>query len=278
MIEVIDRIPTHPGRVTLTPVAGQENMFDMARADAPIVEGTPINKALFDGYYKTISDMIQAIDNKIFEATQLVPVGSLTDGTLFGLFENGIMVPYIKIASNYMRSGRALVVRRDCISQVEAYPGSKILYTNSDVDKWLNNEFFSTLDPATQGVMNDSVDIGVTVYNGTGSLYRKVFLLSVKEYGYSAPGSFSDLGDPVSYFSYNGRRIAQFNGTVCPHLTRSTDSSGLKVGVITVDGTYAVSEKTATVGIRPAFTLHADFDVTVGVPSTANVTATAEVV
>lgn len=47
-IQVEDRIPTYPGRVTLTPVAGSENTFDMVRADLPLVEGTPINKTLFD--------------------------------------------------------------------------------------------------------------------------------------------------------------------------------------------------------------------------------------
>lgn len=47
-IPVEDRIPTYPGRVTLTPVVGSENTFDMVRADLPLVEGTPINKQLFD--------------------------------------------------------------------------------------------------------------------------------------------------------------------------------------------------------------------------------------
>ena len=39
-----DRVPLYPGRVTLTPVAGQANTYDMARADQPTQEGTPINK------------------------------------------------------------------------------------------------------------------------------------------------------------------------------------------------------------------------------------------
>lgn len=39
-----DRIPLYPGRVTLTPVAGQENTYDMKRADQPTQEGTPLNK------------------------------------------------------------------------------------------------------------------------------------------------------------------------------------------------------------------------------------------
>lgn len=40
-----DRISLYPGRVTLTPVAGQENTYDMVRADQPTQEGTPLSKA-----------------------------------------------------------------------------------------------------------------------------------------------------------------------------------------------------------------------------------------
>lgn len=47
-INVTDRVSTFPGRVKLTPVAGETNTYDMVRADMPIDEGTPINKTLFD--------------------------------------------------------------------------------------------------------------------------------------------------------------------------------------------------------------------------------------
>lgn len=40
-----DRVPTYPGRVKLTPVEGQENTYDMTRADQPTQAGTPLNKA-----------------------------------------------------------------------------------------------------------------------------------------------------------------------------------------------------------------------------------------
>lgn len=39
-----DRKPKYPGRVKLEPVAGQENVFDMTRADDPEDPGTPMNK------------------------------------------------------------------------------------------------------------------------------------------------------------------------------------------------------------------------------------------
>lgn len=40
-----DRVSLYPGRVKLTPVSGQENTYDMVRADSPTQEGTPLNKA-----------------------------------------------------------------------------------------------------------------------------------------------------------------------------------------------------------------------------------------
>ena len=39
-----DRIPKYPGRVMITPVSGQTNIYDMVRADEPEEAGTPINK------------------------------------------------------------------------------------------------------------------------------------------------------------------------------------------------------------------------------------------
>ena len=45
---VKDRISKFPGRVKLTPVSGQTNVYDMVRADQPLEEGTAINAALFN--------------------------------------------------------------------------------------------------------------------------------------------------------------------------------------------------------------------------------------
>ena len=47
IIDVIDRTPANAGRVILAPVSGQENTYDMVRADNPSIEGTPINRDLF---------------------------------------------------------------------------------------------------------------------------------------------------------------------------------------------------------------------------------------
>lgn len=39
-----DRVPLYPGRVKLTPVSGQQNTYDMVRADNPTQEGDPLSK------------------------------------------------------------------------------------------------------------------------------------------------------------------------------------------------------------------------------------------
>lgn len=40
-----DRVPTYPGRVKLTPVVGQTNIYDLEMADQPTENGTALNKA-----------------------------------------------------------------------------------------------------------------------------------------------------------------------------------------------------------------------------------------
>ena len=70
-IPVTDRVPTYPGRVTLTPVSGQTNTYDLARADLPISEGTPINKALLDNKAYTLTESVTVYVSKS---------GSDTDG------------------------------------------------------------------------------------------------------------------------------------------------------------------------------------------------------
>ncbi len=47
MIDVNDRVPLYPGRVKMTPVSGQANVYDMVRADQPQKGGTPLNRNTF---------------------------------------------------------------------------------------------------------------------------------------------------------------------------------------------------------------------------------------
>lgn len=42
---MLDRSSQYPGRIRLVPVPGHEGVFDLVRADEPLEEGTPLNKA-----------------------------------------------------------------------------------------------------------------------------------------------------------------------------------------------------------------------------------------
>ena len=233
----------------------------MVRADVPLVEGTPVNKVLFDSFNNDIEALVQRVDNKLFEASQRVRVGDLVDGTIFGLYESGVLVPFIKVQNNYFSTGRILVVRKDCVAEDYLTNPGETTFTNSRCYRWLNNEYKSRLDPATRGVMDD------------------VSLLSLYEYYMKSPEGIPQVGNNIPYFQPVGRRIAMLNGTPANHWTRSIDSTRNNAAYITPTGEHLINKPdTFVAGIRPAFTLPVDFEVTAGVPSTANTMATAEVI
>ena len=276
MIEVIDRVPTYPGRVTLTPVAGTTNTYDMVRADEPIEEGTPINRALFQSLSDDLNAMLQQINNKFFEMSQRVRVGDLVAGSVFGLYENGVLVPFIKLGNH--SSGRVLVVRKDCItSDVLTLAEESGFYNNCRTDRWLNNEYLSTLDAATLAVL-DAVAVKIFAlndYSTSAEISRKVFLLASVEY--YLPTSTAILGTQMSYFSTAERRIALLDGSPVNYWTRT--SAGINAAYyVSTSGALVKGNATTVAGIRPALTLPPDFEVSVNIPSTANVMATAEVI
>ena len=284
MIEVIDRISTYPGRVQLTPVAGQENTYDMVRADDPIEVGTPINKALFDSYAAQIYAITQNVDNLLFKLSQRVQIGLLNDGALFGLYENGVLVPYIKLQSSYRTNvgysaiERATVLRLDCVTTMSYRDSDEDpLYDGSNIDLWLQNGFINTLDAATQNVLQEVHVQSSKADNGSLDILRKVFLLSLEDYNYDGLGGFPTIGYNLLYFSDNSRRISNYKGTPIAYYTRSF-GTGDMIAVIRPDGTAEAVTATTVAGVRPAFTLPLTFEVTAGMPSTANVMATAGVI
>ncbi len=275
MIEVKDRIPTYPGRVRMTPVEGQPNTYDMVRADEPIEAGTPINKALFDNITSAIDDAVQAIDNKIFEMTQRVEIGNLANGAPFGLYENGVLVPYYKVRNDYSGSGRVLVLRADLTHITAIYNQNTQYYSENSIDPWLNGEFLERFDAATRNVLA-GVSVEVIAPQGLQNLYRTVFLLSLEEY--SVYGVAQTLGQGNGMFTTNKNRVATYNGSPVAYHTRDTYIGYGKSGFIDAEGGGWLLDKLTTAGIRPAFTLPATFEVVAGVPSTANTMATAEVI
>ena len=271
MIEVVDRVPTYPGRVILTPVAGKANTYDMMRADEPIEPGTPINKALFDSMISEIEAMRAQVNNTLFAISQRALIGDVVVGTEIVLEENGILVPFIKIQSNYESTTGSLVMRKHCVTKMPLVNSSDTKYDGCRADLWLNNEYFSTLSATTQAVaLNAPVKIRVSTgsSSSTETISRKVFLLSTYEYGITPSSTVSLEGSQIAYFNSTERRTATYNGTLTDFYTRSLASRGTTADTVTTAGVAKlVSNPTEyEAGIRPVLLLPNTYEVSVLAP------------
>ena len=57
MIDVVDRVPSQPGRYKMTLPDGSTQYVTLERADEPTVAGTPINKALFESIKEDLNKL-----------------------------------------------------------------------------------------------------------------------------------------------------------------------------------------------------------------------------
>lgn len=225
--------------------------------------------------YDTANVLRQAVDNALFAASQRVNLGDLADGAVFALYENDVLVPYIKLSNDYEGTGRALVVRMNSYTAGSIQEGSISQYAGSKVDVFLNNEFINALDTATRAVLTETT---IDTYNALAAttISRKIFLLSRTEYNFSG----GQVEGAVNYYFINpDRRIAMYDGFQYEHWTRTVMVSQEEAVYVTNTGALGTANPIVfTAGIRPAFTLPTTFEVIAGMPSTANVLATAEVI
>jgi hypothetical protein len=285
MIEVFDRVPTYPGRVKLTPVAGQENTYDMVRNDAPTDSGTPLNRALFESIRTDLAALQTNVSDLIVSHAKKTLLASVPPGTEFVLFEDGIRVPFIKLAGEYSSTGRSLVIRKHiCKMDTLTTSDQKNMYENCKTDLWLNDDrdgYLAKLDVQTRSAVS-AVPVSLNIGNKSASIItiqRRVFLLSMTELGIGRADGLVE-GIAVQYFSGNERRIAQFNGAVSEYWMRTPNYSlNSESRYVTVSGSSApATSYNYVAGIRPAFTLPADFEIDLSVPNTGNTMATAEVI
>ena len=59
-----NRQATHPGRIKLIPVAGQDNVFDVVLMDGATQEGTPLSAEIFDQFKNSILEEIAIMGTK----------------------------------------------------------------------------------------------------------------------------------------------------------------------------------------------------------------------
>lgn len=217
MIDVNDRVPLYPGRVKMTPVSGQANVYDMVRADQPQKGGTPLNRNTFrqtqadirtypiaTGNSVTAGDVVD-VANVLAPVTK--PLGEYTEGDVVQLNENGVPVDFYVAKHDYEAalngSGRTLLVRKlSDNNSGNDYVWNSSSFNNlsgSTIDTTLNNTYKARFDKSVQVAMA-TTKFYYTIGNGDasiGTLERSIFLLSNTEIG----------GTQESYLNIEGETL-----------------------------------------------------------------------
>lgn len=300
MIDVNDRVPLYPGRVKMTPVSGQANVYDMVRADQPQKGGTPLNRNTFrktqadiraypiaTGNSVMAGDVVDVVDAL---APVTKPLGEYTEGDIVQLNENGVPVDFYVAKHDYEAalngSGRTLLVRK------ESWPNDQInwnnnainTYADSSIDQWFNATYKSKLDTDIQQAIS-TTKFYYTPGNGNTSviaLERSIFHLSATEFGLPQTNiNVEGAALPIAEIL----RVSRVNATPVNQWTRSSNTStSNSAAYIDSDGKILGSYRCDnSARPRPAFTLPATFEFYVGhAPSgekeiTRNVVAEANV-
>lgn len=288
-----DRVPLYPGRVTLTPVSGQANTFDLTRADQPTQEGTPLNKAslLKDAtaalYGKTAEavpdDLLSVLSKSVLaqvngKYTKHVgtnadrPVGSTVTLNVGGTPYEFIVVHQGKPSSIYDDSCNGTWLLMKDIHYTSGWNRTSTVtaYASSYANTYLNGPILNLFDDSVKTQIkqvkvpyfNGSGDSGVAT--GANGLSCKVFLLSGYEVGFTT-NFFPVDGTKLAYFeggtsaSANAKRIATQNGSGADWWLRSPDkSNSMYVNYVYHDGNHSRNNPSASYGLRPCIILPSD--------------------
>lgn len=284
-----DRVPLYPGRVTLTPVSGQANTYDLTRADQPTQEGTPINKAsllkdataaLFGKTNAAVPDDILRLLSKsalaqLKEKYTKTTIGTLAVGKTITLNVSGtpkefIVVHQGKPSSLYDGScSGTWLLMKDIYENRVWQSGNINKYESSDIHAYLNSTFLNLFDSNIKNAIKQvkipyrkNGGSGGTDQSGANGLLAKIFLLSGYEVGWttSDSGYFPVDGSKLDYFAAssggNSKRIANFNGSAALWWLRSPYTvNTYSVWLVHSDGSYISDRASSSHGIRPALVL-----------------------
>ena len=188
-----------------------------------------------------------------------IPLSDLVEGQVVMIKENGIAVPFYLAKHNYESglngNGRTLLVRKDCYDTREMLSSSgysAVLYTESTLDPWLNNEYKLLLDSTIQEAMS-TTSFYCTTASGVGVLERPVFILSLTEFGVTqsgceVEGSVLPIAETL--------RVAYLNGSTTIQLTRTVGKNWANAfASLNKSGNIYATSAGNTAGSRPCFTL-----------------------
>lgn len=187
-------------------------------------------------------------------------LSSLTEGSFVSVLEDGKLVPFYVAKHNYEADlngeGRTLLVRRDTYQSMAWDVGGVNAYNGSDIDIWLNGEYFNMLSADVKAATGGT-QFRYTAGNGTTSvttLAKAVFTLSMTELGYAS--SYCNVeGSALPIASM--LKISYKNGSTSNQWTRSPYTNGKNaawfINMVASEGGAGVT--TSNIDARPCFTL-----------------------
>ena len=286
-----DRVPLYPGRVTLTPVSGQANTYDLTRADQPTQEGTPINKAsllkdataaLFGKTNAAVPDDILNLLSKsalaqIKEKYTKTTIGTLAVGKTITLNVNGAAKEFVvvhqgKPSSLYDDSCNGTwLLMKDIYENRQWHNSNVNNLENSTIHSYLNGTFLNLFESNIRDAIKQvklpyrkNGGSGGSDQSGANGLLCKIFLLSGYEIGFTTSDNpyFPVDGAKLSYFeagtgsSALNKRIAYLNGSAAYWWLRSPDTNyTYSVWLGNANGYYYSYYASYSYGIRPALVL-----------------------
>ena len=177
--------------------------------------------------------------------------------------EDGKYVPFLVIANEYV-PGSTLLLRESVLSELRRVNEYNSYYKDSEIDRFLNGEYYSTLKEIHHLIKNTPIEIyskDSIGFSGDETEYinRHIFLLSMKELGYE----YENEGKKLDYFNKTENRISYYNGETTSWVRQGEATSWLlrtPVGAYfsavfsaTYEGTLCIGNAFSLYGIRPVF-------------------------
>lgn len=216
-----------------------------------------------------------------------IAASTLAVGSTVKLMESGAAVEYL-VVNQGKPGGSSLyddscdgtwILRKDCMAARAWDSGGSNQYADSDINTWLNGDFFDTLGTVGErAVKQAKIPYGIgggdgTVNSGANGLSVRAFLLGAYEVGWRnmQEGYMPVDGATLSYFTTGdttaarAKRIANYNGTAAPWWQRAprTDNEKSLCYYASDTGKCFTGRASYTeVNVRPALVLsfNAKFD------------------
>lgn len=198
------------------------------------------------------------------------PLSTIPVATIINLPENGVMVPFFVAMHNYESSrngnGRTLLVRRDSYQDIQWNTSNTNTYLNSSIDTWLNSTYKALFSSEIQTAMSTT---NFTYLKDSGNskvatqMAKAVFILSLAELALTHSVVSVDVGTALPIAEH--LHIVARDGALSTQWTRTVQTANDTIACyVQSPSWYAHITATGVAtsqGVRPCFTLPADFKI-----------------